>query len=311
MLYLFEEPLEKYEQATNEEFTKHWIANKFRNDYPDEIRELIINSDRYKIEGSPGKGNWTHCPWIAILDKIITHSPQKGYYPVILFKRDMTGFYLSLNQGVTEIMENYKREAKSVLKLKAEDFKAKIGYTPPNFKELEIDLNGSSNTVKLYEAGNIIAKFYSKDLLPDEVAFRADLNEILEIYEMLIFNDNSTIEEEKDEKQIGKEGIENFKKLRLHYRIERNQALIKKVKKLKGYVCEACDFSFEEKYGDLGSEFIEAHHLVPVSNLKGKELTLDAEKDFAVLCSNCHRMIHKTDDPSDVENLRRNIKNGQ
>ena len=47
------------------------------------------------------QGNKTQFPWIAIMDKNITQSIQYGLYMVYLFKRDMTGFYLSLNQGIT------------------------------------------------------------------------------------------------------------------------------------------------------------------------------------------------------------------
>ena len=35
------------------------------------------------------------------MDKNITQSTQYGLYMVYLFKSDMTGFYLSLNQGIT------------------------------------------------------------------------------------------------------------------------------------------------------------------------------------------------------------------
>ena len=42
---------------------------------------------------------------------------------------------------------------------------------------------------------------------------------------------------------------------------------------------------------------IEAHHLEPKSEILkklelGEELSRN-EKDFAILCANCHRMIHK------------------
>jgi predicted HNH restriction endonuclease len=30
--------------------------------------------------------------------------------------------------------------------------------------------------------------------------------------------------------------------------------------------------------------------------------------DFAVLCSNCHRMIHRSADPSDVASFRNNLQ---
>jgi len=81
-----------------------------------------------------------------------------------------------------------------------------------------------------------------------------------------------------------------------HYKRERNQTLVKKAKmsfkKEHGRLfCESCSFSFEEKYGSLGNDYIEAHHLTPVSELKEGDST--KIKDLIMLCSNCHRMVHR------------------
>lgn len=53
-----------------------------------------------------------------------------------------------------------------------------------------------------------------------------------------------------------------------------------------------------------GIDFMEAHHLHPVSELKGKVVELNPIKDFAVLSPNCHTAIHKSGDPSNVVALR-------
>jgi predicted HNH restriction endonuclease len=54
--------------------------------------------------------------------------------------------------------------------------------------------------------------------------------------------------------------------------------------------CEACGFDFEVTYGERGKEFIECHHVRPLSELKpGDKTSVD---DLALVCSNCHRMIH-------------------
>ncbi|WP_188442705.1 MrcB family domain-containing protein [Planktosalinus lacus] len=103
-------------------FAGNELAVKLRNEYPALLSQILPDQERYKVTGSPGKGGWTHNPWIAILDTIITETPQSGYYPVFLFKADMSGVYLSLNQGVTEVRENYRRDAKRVLRLRAEDY---------------------------------------------------------------------------------------------------------------------------------------------------------------------------------------------
>ena len=55
--------------------------------------------------------------------------------------------------------------------------------------------------------------------------------------------------------------------------------------------CEACGISFKEIYGDIGERFIEAHHVFPLAELT--EQTETRIEDMILLCSNCHKMIHK------------------
>jgi len=55
--------------------------------------------------------------------------------------------------------------------------------------------------------------------------------------------------------------------------------------------CEACGFDFHETYGKLGEDFIECHHVTPVSELKAGATT--RLSDLVVVCSNCHRMLHR------------------
>jgi 5-methylcytosine-specific restriction protein A len=54
--------------------------------------------------------------------------------------------------------------------------------------------------------------------------------------------------------------------------------------------CEACSFDFEAVYGDRGRLFAECHHRNPLSVVGETRTRLD---DLALLCSNCHRMIHR------------------
>jgi 5-methylcytosine-specific restriction enzyme A len=58
----------------------------------------------------------------------------------------------------------------------------------------------------------------------------------------------------------------------------------------------------------IGQGFIEAHHLRPIATLEeGVPVKYDVAADFAVLCSNCHRMIHRFSDPSDLSVFRKFI----
>lgn len=54
--------------------------------------------------------------------------------------------------------------------------------------------------------------------------------------------------------------------------------------------CEACKFDFGEFYGEHGSGYIEVHHVIP---LHATGVTTTRLEDLALLCSNCHRMIHR------------------
>jgi hypothetical protein len=85
---------------------------------------------------------------------------------------------------------------------------------------------------------------------------------------------------------------------------ERNSSASKLAKQVHGYRCQACGMNFEERYGDLGRNFIEAHHLAPLSQLDYEQARVYGPGDFAVLCSNCHEMIHRMQDLSDVTGLR-------
>ena len=58
-----------------------------------------------------------------------------------------------------------------------------------------------------------------------------------------------------------------------------------------GYKCWVCDMSFPDIYPGLGSDYIQVHHVVPVSQL-GPNYIINPIEDLVPLCSNCHSMIH-------------------
>lgn len=58
-------------------------------------------------------------------------------------------------------------------------------------------------------------------------------------------------------------------------------------------ICEVprCGFDFHEKYGELGVGFAEVHHKKPLSEAPRKGMVVKLA-DLAIVCANCHRMIH-------------------
>ena len=53
--------------------------------------------------------------------------------------------------------------------------------------------------------------------------------------------------------------------------------------------CEACGFDFVVKYGESGDGFAECHHKIPLAD---SAYTTTRLEDLAILCANCHRMVH-------------------
>lgn len=73
---------------------------------------------------------------------------------------------------------------------------------------------------------------------------------------------------------------------------ERNATNRKEAIRIHGIKCAACGFDFEKKYGSIGHNFIEVHHIIPLYS-KDEETTVNPATDLICLCSNCHRMIHR------------------
>lgn len=98
---------------------------------------------------------------------------------------------------------------------------------------------------------------------------------------------------------------------RTHRYRERDPSLVKRKKErvlaMNGSIsCEVCGFDFGSVYGDRGDGFIECHHTKPVSELEpGGRTNLS---DLALVCSNCHRMIHRRKPWLSIDELRLKLR---
>jgi predicted Mrr-cat superfamily restriction endonuclease len=104
---------------------------------------------------------------------------------------------------------------------------------------------------------------------------------------------DSSSQDEEEDAQAFPEGKEMY---RLHRSRERNREVVQRAKSRRcagdpSLHCDVCGFSFVENYGKLGSGYVEAHHCIPIS--KAKRTVYTRAKDFALVCSNCHRMLHR------------------
>ena len=103
------------------------------------------------------------------------------------------------------------------------------------------------------------------------------------------------------------ETIEGRGLLELHKTKERKPQIIRRKKQevldaTCRLLCEACDFDFEAVYGELGEGFAECHHRLRLADLDGETPT--RLEDLAIVCSNCHRILHRSRPMMKVEDLR-------
>jgi len=172
----------EWPKARLEPFRDNQLAKFIRTDLPNIIGEVIgSDSQKYMINGSAGAGNWASVPWIAILDKEITTSTQKGFYPVFLFREDMSGVYLSLNQGTTDLTKQLGRigtvkQVKSLAAIFRDTIPQLQSWNPI------IELRSKTQLGSSYEPSNIGAVFYPTNSIPDNLIVEKQLKEILAIY---------------------------------------------------------------------------------------------------------------------------------
>ena len=151
---------------------------------PSELREFLKRDDLI-VKGSMGQGNKSDYPWISILNKNVTTTTQKGLYVVYLFKRDMSGFYITLNQGITNFEHLYGKHKYDYAVKVSNYFKNEIEGT--TFSRNDIIL-GNGRTKDLgygYERTTILSKFYPSNNFTEEL-LKADLIDLINIYDFMV-----------------------------------------------------------------------------------------------------------------------------
>lgn len=304
----FEEILKLSPTSRDEEFKGHPLHKLIEVDAKLEIVSTI-GDPGYSVRGSNGAGRWSETGWVAVFDRLVTETAQRGQYIVYLFRSDGSAMYLSLGQGTTAVQQEVGGALyKEVLAERAAMFAGLLKSEGLDGLHLgPTDLGGTTPLSRGYEAANVAAIRYDAGELPDEVRLRADLLRFLALYRRLVEVTDLLAEEEvaetKKAPEKNPEAQLEAKRLRWHRRADRNQKLAKDAKKIHGTTCAVCGFNYEEKYGSIGEGYIEAHHLTPFAELDDRPTKLNPDTDFAVLCANCHRMVHKKTPPYTLAEL--------
>jgi 5-methylcytosine-specific restriction protein A len=292
-----------------------------------EARDAVINLSgidvsKYKVEGSAGAGNWAEVPWIAVFDKDITTSATKGYYIVYLFRADMTGVYLSLNQGWTFYKDTYGvRNGKIKIKSISEGWQRILASSLSDFNFDDIDLRCQNTLGKGYELGHICGKFYPSNNIPNNNVLVNDLHNMIGVYRELkghmpdyrdtqkTINEIETIkaveEEVSDRKFQNKVNkvTPSFTPQEPHPKLDpvirgnrkswpRKPAISRGALDRAEYKCDndPNHFTFTSKV--TNQNFVEAHHLIPMKLQEQFENSLDVTDNILSLCPTCHGIFH-------------------
>lgn len=185
-----------YGQATNEKFSnKHPIAQQFAEASRALAAIPEVVPRQIKVVPSAGKGNWASVPWISLLDPRETDTTQRGVYVVYLFRGDMSGLYVTLNQGVTELKDLPAAEQTQEMRRRAEAIRARVpdlaaaGFALDN----EISLKSATALGAKYEPSTIAHKFYPADDLPELDELAADLHALLDAYATYLDKKNTPV----------------------------------------------------------------------------------------------------------------------
>ena len=211
--------IEEYESELNAARKDEDFKRPFGKLVRQDITSLItlqLPENIYKVKGSVGAGRWTDVPWIAVFDKRITTSAQRGVYIVYLLNKDTKELFLTLNQGATDVAQGgdstgklaftgiasaSNSKAAESLKNRAKNIRSEIGSFPG------LGSNPIDTGSKAYDAGCIYYIKYTLDSLPEDEKLYSDLNKFIEAYKA--YYDKVFLKSEENDVQV-QEGEEEL-----------------------------------------------------------------------------------------------------
>jgi 5-methylcytosine-specific restriction protein A len=317
-----------FSNERHQQFGGNSSIKLIHQDAPEIIKDLVTDFALYKVYGSVGTGNWAEIPWVAVLDKGISTSTQKGYYIVYLFDKKLQYLYVSLSLGYTQFENEYGvSEARTNIQAVAQHYANMITKSPGKFKSGPVQLNAENNLGKGYELGAVLSKRYVISQLNDD-ELSEDLKLMLGFYnELKSLVGDSVLNIQLDvNADIYDDSVKKFQKVitaktyssvdeaiinellnqtrayprqireKLVKQIIRNRKIVNLVKKNNNFICSLCGREpFVQKNGLL---YAEADHIIP---LGGDTMGPDSVDNLRCLCAQCHAIItHGSDEEKEA-----------
>ena len=152
-----------------------------------EIRSIFPFRKDLIVKGSMGQGNKTDYPWVSTLNTNITSTTKTGLYIVYLFKKDMSGFYLTLDQGITYFTDAYGKKKYESARKVVKYFQDHIN--DDYFSKELIKLGGTSKGTLGYgyEQTTILSKYYESNNFSEDELIN-DYKRMMQIYDEIYKN---------------------------------------------------------------------------------------------------------------------------
>lgn len=162
------------------------------------------------------------------------------------------------------------------------------------------------NSTSIRRAADTMIQLKSDVFGPSNEASATTLIEVAKLPE--VEEEGEEVEEGEEEDIVGREG--NIL-TRMHVYRERDRTFARKVREHYRrlgngkLICEVCGLDPTTIYGQPGDRSIEGHHTVPIEELQpDSETTVD---EMAMVCANCHRVIHSKKPCFSIDEVRQLI----
>lgn len=283
---------------------------------PSFFKSILSHSGRlddFVVTSSFGKGNIADVPWVGVFNRRVTASAQTGYYIVLLFAKDMKSCVLSLNQGVDALRKLHSEsEARRVL-----EHTGRIAqrYIRPHVGARlgPIPLGGKTSLGRGYEKGAIESFIYEVNSLPSTDELKENFLSLLKNYDDLyrLIGKSLQVLHPTSENRYQQAALETENEENDGFRepkgptwrppkrpgttltgYQRNPKIAGQALAKAQYKCEFDSAHATFISSAQGRPYVEAHHLIPMSQQDDFEYSLDVTFNITALCPSCHKLLH-------------------
>lgn len=287
------------------------------------LQQLISSRTvRYVVKASAGQPDrrYTLIPYAMLLRRDVTSSPTHGVYIALLFDESCQSLWVTLNQGISQFREHFGTRRSFAALRQAAGLLAGLLPAPKGFSGGGATLNASNPYGQAYEVGAIYSRQFDLKTFDAEMAttFAASVAELLRIYEAMPLamardpslagnlrdaeDDEGHFQHVVNNKAASQRGAlpvdlqkapAKRKGMVVSTEYRRDPSVAATALRAAQHRCEAECTTDSFIANATGLPYVEAHHLVPMSQQSGfAEASLDVPANVVALCATCHAKIH-------------------